>query len=943
MGKDKPPPVLYLIDGHAQIFRAYYAIRTPMTSPVTGEPTQAVFAFAGMLIKLFNQFRPQYVAMAIDLPGKTFRDELYDQYKATREPPPDDFHPQEQRIFELTKLFGIPLIGVEGAEADDVIATITRRVLDDPAAKDVFVRIVSKDKDLEQLIGQRVSMFDMHTGATIDVASLMETKGIKPQQVIDVLTLAGDKVDNIPGVDGIGPKTAAKLVQQYDSLDGVLANLDNFKGKRKENIEKAREHLSLSRQLVALKNDLDFPFTIQDAKVGAMDATTLKRLFKEMGFRRHANDLETLLGNPSKPSKRAENKEFPLFAAGLFDAGPEVRLAISDEGHASAAECTYHAVTTHEQLNDLIATLKKQTIISVDTETIGLSHHAKICGICLSWQAKHGIYVPLYSPEPEKHLKPQIVLDALRPLLEDVSLHKCGHNLKYDILVLHHAGINLAGVTFDSMIASHLLGMPSHSLDNLAISQLQHEMIPISSLIGERGRDLKQRTMDQVPIDQITPYAAEDADISLRLYELFTPQLRTMGLDKLATDVEMSLVEVLARIERHGIKLNPDELDRQKENLSKRIEQVCSEIYEAADQTFNIDSPKQLADVLFNKMKLPVIKRTKTGPSTDIEVMEKLADLNEVGEQNTAIARLIVEYRQLRKLVNTFLINLRNGIDNKTGRIHATFHQMGAATGRLSSSNPNLQNIPIRTDTGRQIRKAFIADQDHQLICADYSQIELRILAHLSGDLALTEAFKTDQDIHAAVAARVFNVDATEITSDQRGHAKTINFGIIYGITAYGLSRRIDGLDVDDAKQLIDDYRSQFPGIDTFLRKCIQQATDLGYVTTMMARRRPIPQIQSRNGNTRALGERLAINSVVQGSAADLIKLAMVNLDRRIRRQNLSLKMILQIHDELVFEAPQDQAKKLSSIVREEMEGAMMLNVPLKVDVGIATNWLIAK
>ncbi|MEE9211038.1 MAG: DNA polymerase, partial [Phycisphaeraceae bacterium] len=653
MPQDRPP-VLYLIDGHAQIFRAYYAIRTPMTSPVTGEPTHAVFGFAGMILKLFEQYHPHYVVMAIDMPGKTFRDELYDQYKATREPPPEDFHTQEHRIFDLTRLFGIPLLGQVGAEADDVIATVTQRVLDDPASRNVHIRIVSKDKDLEQLLGDRVNMFDIHTDTTIDAPFLQQNKGISPDQVVDVLALTGDKVDNIPGVDGVGPKTAAKLIQEYGSIDAILANLDKIKGKRRENLEKARDLLPLSRQLVTLKRDLDIPFALESAKVGAIDATALKRLFKEMGFRRHATDLDRLL-NQSDQKQTTADTEDAGFAAGLFDAGLQHPTAGST---TTASECNYHAITTKAQLNELVATLKSQKIVSVDTETIGLGHRAGLCGICLAWQTGSGVYVPIQSPVPSQHLDVNSVLDALRPLLEDPHLPKCGHNVKYDILVLRRAGIGLAGVAFDSMIASHLLGHPGHGLDHLALSQLKLEMIPISDLIGPRSRGTKQKTMDQVPLEQITPYAAEDADIALQLYELFSPQLRAMDLDKLAAEVEMPLVEVLARMEFDGIKLDPQELAKQKDQLTQRIDDLRGQIHEAAGSVFNIDSPKQLADVLFKDLDLPVVKRTKTGPSTDIEVLEKLADSEDLDEQHARVPSLIVEYRQLTKLVSTYLVNL---------------------------------------------------------------------------------------------------------------------------------------------------------------------------------------------------------------------------------------------------------------------------------------------
>ncbi len=947
-----PDNTLYLIDGHAQIFRAYYAIRTPMTSPVTGEPTGAVFAFTGMMLKLFEQFHPKYVVMAIDTGGKTHRDELYEHYKATREATPDDFAPQVERILEITRLFGVPIFGKEGAEADDIIATITREILEDPRYNDVRIRIVSKDKDLEQLLSDRVTMFDIHTDTTIDVAKLAETKGVRPDQVVDMLTLMGDTVDNIPGAAGIGPKTAAMLIQQFGTIENIYANIDQIKGKRRENLEAFREQWPRSRELIKLKFDVDIDFDLDKARIGAIDATALRRIFTDLGFRRHVRDLDKLLEPAAQQQETAVSASAATGAAGGFVGGLfDSHAALADRaieqaaaaGLTTASDCDYRAITTQAELDELRDTLARQKMFSFDTETIGLGHDKELCGLSFAWEKGCGVYVPICSPDPKAHLDKKAVLETLRPVLEDPNVEKCGHNLKYDLLVLRHAGVNVTGVRFDTMIASHLVGSPSHSLDTLARSLLKHEVISISRLIGERGRGLKQKTMDQVELDAIAPYAAEDADMALRLCETFTPQLKAMGLEHLAREVEMPLVEVLADMEFNGIRVDPDELEHQKNQLVKRIDELRDLIYEKAGGPFNIDSPRQLGEVLFTKLQLPVIKKTKTGASTDIEVLEALAELDDLTPEQAAAPRLIVEYRQLTKLVNTYLENLRESIHKRDGRVHATFHQTGAATGRLSSSGPNLQNIPIRTELGRQIRKAFVAEPGHVLISADYSQIELRMLAHLSGDAALHEAFASDQDIHAAVAARVFHIDPDAVTAEQRVHAKTINFGIIYGVTPFGLARRIEGLDLEGAKTLIADYRKRFSGIDAFLKRCIDQAIQEGYVTTILGRRRDIPQITSRNPNTRSLGERLAINTVVQGSAADLIKQAMVNLHRRILRENLPMKLLLQIHDELVLESPESEATRCAAIVREEMESAMQLDIPLKVELGTGPDWLNAK
>ncbi len=961
---------LYLIDGHAQIFRAYFAIRGGMNSPVTGEPTHAVFGFAGMLIKLFEQFRPTYVVMAIDTPGKTFRDEIYPDYKATREAAPEDLAPQIQRIFEMTKLFGIPIIGQTGAEADDIIATLARRVVNDPACEGMNIRVVSKDKDLEQLLSDRVTLFDIHTDKTIDAAWLMQEKGLTPSQVVDALAMIGDKVDNVPGIEGIGPKTAAQLLQEFGTIEGIYANLDKIKGKRRENLEKGRDKLPLSRSLVALKSDLDIDFDLGKARVGPIDANGLRHFFSEMGFRRYTADVDRLLGRqadtgtsepapsaapaptpgPGGRSRQAKRDEAQgeLFATSLFDGGtledggaaPEEAVP---QGMTTAADFHYRAICTKDELDELLITLASQPMISVDTETIGLGHRAEICGMSLAWKAGEGVYIPVKSPEQESHLDAQAVFAAMRTILENPSLPKCGHNLKYDALVLRHAGIDVQGIAFDSMIATHMIGTPAHGLDYLAATILKHKMIPISRLIGEKKGRSPQKTMDRVPLAQIAPYAAEDADMALRLYEDLTPKLRVIGMEKLARDVEMPLVEVLVEMEYHGIRVDPVELDRQAAGLNIRIAEARDRILEATGHPFNIDSPKQLADVLFNEFGLPSVKKTQTGQSTDIEVLEKLAERDDLTVQQSTVLTRVIEYRQLSKLVNTYLVNLKEEIDAGDGRVHASFHQTGTATGRLSSSGPNLQNIPIRTEVGRRIRKAFIAAPGCRLISADYSQIELRILAHLSDDPNLIEAFKQDMDIHAAVAAQVFGVPPGEVDVAQRTHAKTINFGIIYGVTPFGLSRRMEGMDVEGARKLIADYKRRFTGIDSFMGQCVQEAMSTGYVTTMLGRRRRIPQIESSRQQVRALGERLAINTVVQGSAAELIKLAMVNLHRRIRRERLPLKMLLQIHDELVLEAPEEAASSMAAIVQQEMENAMSLKAPLKADAGIGSDWLDAK
>ncbi len=971
------PQTLYIIDAYAQIFRAYYAIRNGMRSPVTSEPTHAVFGFTGMLFKLLSQLNPSYVVVAIDAPGPTFRDDIYlgyqqlkqgfeapetgtdtgaepseetrtlgaqySEYKGTRNATPDDLIAQFPRIFEVVEAFGLPIVGESGIEADDVIATITQRILDDPAYADVHIRIVSKDKDLEQLICDRVSLYDIHTETIIDEKALFENKGITPAQVIDVLALMGDTVDNVPGVEGIGLKTAAQLMHQFGTIEGMLENIDQIKGKRHENIKRGRDILPISRAMVTLKRDAQFPFELDSAKVGFVDHNKLVPIFEQLGFNRFQEEARKLsasntvivqISGETQTSLEIVTLEVPLESepiAGAFEGVP----------FETASSGEYLAIVTEQQLDSVIKALREYPIICVDTETTGLERDADIVGISFAWKEGHGVYIPLLSPEPSKHLSKAVVLDKLRSVLEDPAVEKCGHNLKFDAAVFMQHGIRLRGVVFDTMLASIMIdpARPAHKLDSLALSELYYQMIPIINLIGTGENQI---TMDKVPLDIITTYAAEDTDIALRLYNRMEPQIAELGLTGLMRDIEAPLTTVLAEMEQNGILCNTEELKKQGENLKVRVEQLKKDIF-ALTGEFRLESTQQLADILFVQLGFKAGKKTKSGYSTDVSVLEKLASQEDRNKPITAVPRLIMEYRQLAKLISTYLGNLQASVSSKDGRIHTSFHQLVTATGRLASQNPNLQNIPVRSDAGKQIRKAFHAAEEHVLICADYSQVELRVLAHLSGDLALIDAFENDQDIHASVAAQVFGVDINDVSKEQRSRAKTINFGIIYGITAFGLARRIEGLDVSAATQLIEQYKVQFPGIQTFMIKCIDQAMDTGKVTTVSGRMRAIPEIHSMNRMQRSLGERLAINTAVQGSAADLIKAAMVHMQMRIDQDNLPLRPLLQIHDELIFEAPASMADECAKTICEVMEQAMTLRVPLKAEAGYGRDWLSAK
>lgn len=970
---------LYLIDGHAQFFRAYFAIRTRMTSPVTGEPTNMTYGYVGMLLKLLREYKPDYLAVVIDVSGdkETFRSEIYPAYKAHREEPPEELRPQIDRCLKVMELMGIPVFGEETVEADDVIASIVKRLKrEQPNLK---IRIVSKDKDLTQLLNDRVELFDVHKDSSVTAADVFGVEGVQPQHVRDILALMGDTSDNIPGVPGIGPKTASQLILKYGSLENLLTHQDELKGKQRENIQAAGDVLNISKQLVTLKDDLPIEFDLERARVDVSKLPTDAMLaaFRELGFNRFPDELTKIRGGSpiedatgAKPQAVAEAPRRPLaasrpsdgFADSLFGE-PESPVDAAETGEAASSLFTptdpgeYHCVSTTQQLDALVKRLRSCERFAIDTETDSLSPvSANLCGISIALTPREGYYIPVRSPEPQTHMDTATVIERLRPILEEGSALKIGHNLKFDLNVLRRHGVRIALSSastkgsfrgFDTMIASYVIdaSRSSHRMDVLALALLNHTCIPIDALIG-KGK--QQRRFDEAPLSMAVPYAAEDADITLRLHDVLAPQIKSMGLTDLFENLEMPLVEVLAELEWNGIRVDPDELDRQRENLAKRIDTLRREISDAAPFPFNPDSPKQLAAVLFNKpdqeppgLGIKPLKRGKTGPSTDVEVLEKLA-ADEAVESD--LPRLIVEYRQLTKLVNTYLVALKEAINPHTKRVHASFNQTVAATGRLSSSDPNLQNIPIRTEVGREIRRAFVAEPGNVLITADYSQIELRILAHLSEDPALIEAFEQGQDIHTAVAAEVYGIPLDRVTSTQRNSAKMVNFGIVYGITAYGLARRLGaGTSVEEASRIIHDYKARFNRIDAFLAQCIDMAKSKGYVETMLKRRRAIPQIHARNPQQKQLGERMAINSVVQGSAADLIKLAMIDLHRAMPARYPEVKMVLQIHDELVFEAPAPQAEEATTFVVERMEAAMALRVPLKAEAAWSANWIDAK
>jgi DNA polymerase I len=974
---------LYLIDGYAQFFRAYHAIRSGLTSPVTNEPTNMTFGFVGMMLKILRDERPDYLAVVLDVSGDrgTFRSQIYPEYKAHRPPPPQDFSPQVERCLSLLPMFGVPTYGCEGMEADDVIATMVDRLRRE--RPELEIRIVSKDKDLGQLLDEQVRLYDVHTGQALGTEELFEKKGVKPSQVVDMLALMGDSADNVPGVAGIGPKTAAQLVTEFGSLDELLARVHEVKGKKGEAIAAARETLALSRRLVELRRDCPVDFDLDAMRVdpARMEVGRLLDALRELGFHRHREDLRSIAqaaglaagvaegGEQASTAARNATEETPpgrrpsrtrgapssdsaagtLFAAMQGGSGGE---ADASTLRASLPTGKYRALLTREEiaawLDEARAAPSVAPCVAIDTETDGLiPRRALLAGISLSYAEGSGVYVPFRSPAPETHASPEVAAEALRDFLRDPSVRKVAHNLKFDLNILRHAGLELAGVEADSMVESYLVDSTrsSHGLDALAENLLGYRPMPITAVLDAVPRDgTREPTFDRAPLALAVPYAAEDADVALRLHRHLAPQIDAMRLRRLHDEVELPLVEVLAELEWNGIVVDPAELDRQREAIASRIEELRRAMTAMAPVPFNPDSPKQLAAVLFNRpdaeppgLGLKPVKKTKTGYSTDVEVLEKLAEDPAV---ETELPARIVEYRQLTKLVGTYLVALKEAILPETGRIHASFHQAVTATGRLSSSDPNLQNIPIRSEVGRAIRKAFVAAPGCLLLAADYSQIELRMLAHLSEDPALIEAFRQGMDIHTAVAAEVFGVAPDAVTSEMRTTAKMVNFGIVYGITAFGLARRLGGgTSRQRAQQIIDDYRARFARIGAFLNDCVERARAQGYVETILGRRRPTPQVHSAQPQERAFGERIAINTVVQGSAADLIKVAMVRLHRELPKRFPRAKMLLQIHDELVFEAPEGEINGVREAVREAMEGAMDLRVPLKVECGSGPNW----
>jgi DNA polymerase-1 len=944
---------LFLLDAYALIFRGYYAfIKNPRINS-KGMDTSAIMGFMNSLMDVIKREKPDHLAVAFDKGGSDIRNEMFPEYKANRDATPEAIKIAVPYIQELLKAMHIPIIEVAGYEADDLIGTIAKQ-----AEKENYqVFMVTPDKDFAQLVSENIFMYKparMGNGIEIwGVPEVLEKFEISnPLQVIDFLGMMGDSADNIPGLPGVGEKTAKKFLAQYGSMENLLANTHELKGKMKENIEANKEKGILSKTLATILLDCPVQFDEKDYELSKPDVEKTEALFHELEFRRMQEQFDKLFRDGSdydeintngngateeapKPAKKAAPKneeQFDLFG-------------FTDEDTSTASENSYYATLENTEhfyqiiqgdlaLKLLLQNLEKQTTVCFDTETTGLDAlTAELVGIAFSYEKGKGFYVPF----PENQDEALILIEKLKPYFENENIEKIGQNLKYDLKILANYGVSVKGKLFDTMIAHYLINPDMrHNMDILSETYLKYSPKSIEELIGKKGKN--QKSMREIAVEEVKEYAVEDADITFQLNEHFQPILEKVGTKKLFDEIEIPLVEVLAAMEREGIRLDVDFLNAMSKEMQVEIDAFQAKIFEIAGETFNLASPKQLGDILFDKLKIggPKQKKTKTGQyATGEEILSYLAKDNE-------IVRHILEWRQLVKLQNTYVDALPNQVNEKTGRVHTDYMQTVAATGRLSSNNPNLQNIPIRTERGRQIRKAFIArDENYTLLAADYSQIELRIIAALSGEENMIKAFQNGEDIHRSTASKVFNVPLEEVTKEQRSNAKTVNFGIIYGVSAFGLSNQTD-LSRSESAELIEAYYKTYPKLRQYIQNQIDFAREEGYVQTVLGRRRYLKDINSANAMVRGGAERNAVNAPIQGSAADIIKIAMINIHKRLIEGNWKSKMLLQVHDELVFDIHNSELEKIQPMIKEEMENAFKLDVPLIVDLGFGKDWLQA-
>ncbi len=963
---------LFLLDGMALAYRAYFSFISRPLINSKGENTSAIYGFVTTLMKILSEEKPEYIAVVFDTPQPTFRHVMYSPYKATRQKMPEDMVPQIERLKETVRAFNVPSLELDGYEADDLIGTLARRA----EKEGIHAYLVTSDKDFMQLISPLISMYKPGKRGDeweiINTDAVMERFGVKPDHVVDVLGLTGDASDNVPGVSGIGEKTAIPLVQKYGSIENIYKNLQIVGQKGVQQKLRDHEHEAfLSKKLVTIDTDVPIPVDLHRLTAQAPDINKLTRLFSEFEFKSLIRKIKPTAQDTGEPARRSIRGSSLSLSAGEPAEFIPSRHELSD---ITQDEHSYHLVEGERSFNTLVQMLSGSKFFIFDTETTSTNPvEAKLVGISFSLKPREAWYVPVASeknspqtteagseertgddlfsdsvtkrgkkkfvlPAPEQHERNTgfplpFVVKHLSTIFADPSIKKGGQNVKYDMLVLASHGIEVRGVTFDTMVANYILRPDGqHGLDKQAAEHLAYNMIPYSALVGS-GKETHD--IRDIPVEKVAEYSNEDSDMTFRLFELHRTKLDQEHQMKLCEEIEFPLVSVLARMEYTGVKLDVDFLADLSKELERILQNLVQDIYNDAGEKFNINSTQQLGKILFEKLKLSVGRKTKTGFSTDVGVLETL-------QHGHPIIGRLLEYRQLQKLKNTYIDALPSLIKPRTGRVHTSFNQTITATGRLSSSNPNLQNIPIRTEMGSRIRKAFIPDnKDMLILSADYSQIELRIIAHISGDEGLTTAFNNGEDIHTTTAEKVFGVGSQDVTREMRRKAKEVNFGIMYGIGPYGLSSRLD-ITQQEAKGIIDTYFKRFPKVNQYIFDTIATAKKSGYVSTLLGRRRYLTDINSRNQNIRSNAERQAINMPIQGTAADMIKIAMVNIDRLFQEKHFKSKMLLQVHDELVFEIPEKEKEKVENIVRETMENALPLSVPVEVDIGIGKNWLEA-
>ena len=910
-----PKKLLTLVDGSYYLFRAYHAM--PGLTNSQKEPTGAIFGVINMLRKLLKEEQPDYFAVVFDAKGKSFRNDLYPEYKANRPPAPPDLVAQIEPLHEIIRALGVPLLLIDNVEADDVIATLAVQA----AGAGLQTLVSTGDKDLAQIVNDDIHLINTMNNTRFDRGGVVEKYGVPPERIVDYLALIGDTSDNVPGIPKVGPKTAVKWLTEHGSLDEIVARADSFPGKVGEYLRENLDRIPLSKELVTLKTDLELPVAPERLLIADQDKVALREHYRRWGFRSWLPEVNgAARAAPETPAPVPEQ---------------ETSAGLQDEQDVETTEENYETVLTVEHLERWVDKLAGAEIFAFDTETTSLDYmRAELVGLSFSVRPGEAAYVPVahdYDGAP-KQISRRKVLEKLRPLLESEKPRIVGQNLKYDRNVLANYRIELNGIAHDSMLQSYVLDSVGtrHDMTSLARKYLDKT---VTSYEDVAGKGAKQVSFNQVPVEQAAAYAAEDADITLRLHRTLWPKLAAQpGLRELYTRVEMPLLDVIARMERNGVLVDKEMLKRQSDELKEQMQQVEQQAHRLAGQSFNIGSPKQIQEVLYEKMQLPVTARTPTGqPSTAESVLQELAAEHE-------LPALILRHREFSKLKSTYTDRLPEQVNPDSGRVHTSYHQAVAATGRLSSSDPNLQNIPIRTEEGRKIRRAFIAAPGNVLLAADYSQIELRIMAHLSGDSALLAAFAAGSDIHRATAAEVFGASMAEVSPEQRRAAKAINFGLIYGMSAFGLARQL-GIDRGSARRYVDKYFERYPGVKEYMDATRIRARETGYVETVFKRRLYLPDIAARNAARRQYAERTAINAPMQGTAADIIKRAMIEIDKKLLRSGKNIRMIMQVHDELVFEVAEAEVVEYSGEIRNLMSGAAALSVPLIVDIGTGANW----